>query len=328
MKSKNDEKRLNKNSSIFVPPGNSKSFQYKKQTPSKKLPPKYPSIVEEKIKSQEEFNLTLKYINHLKKKTKREEAFKMLNNRREKEPNIASLLWYSIGSIAILLQEIISIYPYLTNMELTQKASEKMCNVLGLFQCIALDKKTRFLFLKANLHLYVYPLINTPNKQRPYEHLRVTSLGVIGALVKGDDPESIGYLVKTELIVLCLRIMKKGNDLSKSVATFIVLKILSDNAGLDYVCQTSERFIAVAQILKDMIEEMEKRNFNQKQNKKMYQRIVRCFLRLSENGKANKLLKKYVPGSFFRENSIICGDKQLLKWHKQLLENIGVKKGN
>ena len=42
------------------------------------------------------------------------------------------------------------------------------------------------LFLKANLHLYVYPLINTPNKQR-YEHLKVTSLGVIGALVKGDN---------------------------------------------------------------------------------------------------------------------------------------------
>ena len=62
----------------------------------------------------------------------------------------------------------------------------------------------------ANMHLYVYPLINSPDKRRPYEHLRVTSLGVIGALVK-EDSESIQYLVKTELIVLCLRIMKKGD---------------------------------------------------------------------------------------------------------------------
>ena len=60
------------------------------------------------------------------------------------------------------------------------------------------------------MHLYVYPLINSPDKRRPYEHLRVTSLGVIGALVK-EDSESIQYLVKTELIVLCLRIMKKGD---------------------------------------------------------------------------------------------------------------------
>lgn len=40
--------------------------------------------------------------------------------------------------------------------------------------------------------------------------------------------------------------MKKGDPLSKSVATFIVLKILTDNNGLNYVCQTNERYIAVA----------------------------------------------------------------------------------
>lgn len=101
-------------------------------------------------------------------------------------------------------------------------------------------------------------MINSTDKKKPYEHLRVTSLGVIGALLKKDDIESIRYLVKTELIVLCLRIMKKGDPLSKSVATFIVFKILVSNVGLDYVCSTLERFNAVAQILKDMIEEMDK----------------------------------------------------------------------
>lgn len=73
----------------------------------------------------------------------------------------------------------------------------------------------------------------------------VTSLGVIGALVKNDS-ESIKYLVKTELIVLCLWIMKKGDPLSKSVAIFIVQHILTDNNGLNYVSQTVERFTAVA----------------------------------------------------------------------------------
>lgn len=134
------------------------------------------------------------------------------------------------------------------------------------------------------MHLYVYPLINTPNKSRPYEHLKVTSLGVIGALVKGDDSDAIKYLVKTELIVLCLRIMKKGNDLAKTVATFIVLKILTDNMGLEYVCRTEERLYAVAQILKDMVEEMEKTETLGKELK-MLRQIVRCFLRLSENPK-------------------------------------------
>lgn len=105
--------------------------------------------------------------------------------------------------------------------------------------------------------MYVYPLINSSDKKKSFEHLRVTSLGVIGALLKKDDIESINYLVKTELIVLCLWIMKKGDPLSKSVATFIVFKILLNNIGLKYVCSTLERFNAVSQILKDMIEEMD-----------------------------------------------------------------------
>ena len=68
--------------------------------------------------------------------------------------------------------------------------------------------------MNSKLHLYVYPLINAAFKSRPYEHLWVTSLGVLGALVKGDDPEVIKYLVKTELIVLCLWIMKEGDNFS------------------------------------------------------------------------------------------------------------------
>lgn len=259
-------------------------------------------------------------------KDKREEAYKKLNDRRDIEPNIAILLWHTTGTIAILLQEIISIYQFLANQKLNQKISEKICNVLGLFQCIALDPKTRPLFLKANLHLYVYPLINSHDKRRPYEHLRVTSLGVIGALVK-DDPESIKYLVKTELIVLCLRIMKKGDPLSKSVATFIMLKILTDNNGLNYVCQTTERYNAVAQILKVMIEELDKKSFNgeEKQEKKMYQRIVRCFLRLSENTKANETLKQFIPQSFIQGNQLIKEDKQISKWHYQLMINLNMQ---
>ncbi len=160
-----------------------------------------------------------------------------------------------------------------------------------------MDPKTRFLFLKANLHLYVYPLINSTDKKKPYEHLRVTSLGVIGALLKKDDIESIRYLVKTELIVLCLRIMKKGDPLSKSVATFIVFKILVSNVGLDYVCSTVERFNAVAQILKDMIEEMDKiyLQFPDKSDRKMYQRVVRCLLRLSETENNLLSLKQFIP---------------------------------
>ena len=46
-----------------------------------------------------------------------------------------------------------------------------------------------------------------------------------------DDTEVINFLLSTEIIPLCLRTMEMGSELSKTVATFIVQKILLDNVG-------------------------------------------------------------------------------------------------
>lgn len=141
--------------------------------------------------------------------------------------------------------------------------------------------------------LFLYPFLNTNSKDRAFEYLRLTSLGVIGALVKvnllfpsltfpfsphrptiwlpplpvgavaatvlciacaamwvflfaklrccggqTDETEVISFLLQTEIIPLCLRIMETGSELSKTVATFIVQKILLDDSGLQYICQT------------------------------------------------------------------------------------------
>jgi hypothetical protein len=212
---------------------------------------------------------------------------------------------------------------------------------------VASHPDTRTLFLNAHIPLYLYPFLNTQSVSRPFEYLRLTSLGVIGALVKVDDSEVISFLLQvrvfclvgvlvvvrsllfvvvlqmvlvmiaaddgvditngwsanfatspppracasafgvffclirlclcfcscsypcspavgrsvgwsvveqTEIIPLCLRIMETGTELSKTVATFIVQKILLDDMGLNYICQTVERFYAVATVLNRMVE--------------------------------------------------------------------------
>ena len=43
--------------------------------------------------------------------------------------------------------------------------------------------------------------------------------------------------------------METGSELSKTVATFILQKILLDDSGLSYICQTYDRFSHVAMIL-------------------------------------------------------------------------------
>lgn len=59
-----------------------------------------------------------------------------------------------------------------------------MCNALALLQCVASHPETRSHFLLAHIPLFLYPFLHTVSKTRPFEYLRLTSLGVIGALVK------------------------------------------------------------------------------------------------------------------------------------------------
>ncbi len=161
--------------------------------------------------------------------------------------------------------------------------SNRVCSVLGILQCIALHPKTRIQFLKAHIPMFLYPLLNTTShKAKPFENIRVTSLGVIGALVKGDDSEIITFLMQTEIIPLCLKIMKKDQCLSRTVATFVVQKILLDDNGLDYICHTAERFYAVASVLQNMIEELGKTN---NADQRLLRHIVKCYSRLAENKK-------------------------------------------
>lgn len=190
------------------------------------------------------------------------------------------MLWHSFGTAVALLQEIINIYPSINPATLTAHQSNRVCNALALLQCVASHPETRSVFLQAQIPLFLYPFLHTTSKTRPFEYLRLTSLGVIGALVKvnsisshifnqtyncnnfgivsvtfvsieqqTDEQEVITFLLTTEIIPLCLRIMESGSELSKTVATFILQKILLDDSGLSYICQTYDRFSHVAIIL-------------------------------------------------------------------------------
>ena len=192
-----------------------------------------------------------------------------------------------------LLQEIISVYPLLNPSQLTAAASNRVCNALALLQCVASHNETRALFLNGKCNvwlsppfshakvstqrtfpLFLYPFLNTTSKSRPFEYLRLTSLGVIGALVKNDSSEVINFLLTTEIIPLCLRIMETGSELSKTVAIFIVQKILLDDMGLAYICQTYERFYAVGTVLSNMVTQLV-----EQQTVRLLKHVVRCFLR-------------------------------------------------
>ncbi|WVY92381.1 hypothetical protein V8G54_031469 [Vigna mungo] len=300
----------------------------------------------------------------------RENALLELSKKRELFQDLAPLLWNSFGTIAALLQlvssqfsstdkgliflfqEIVSIYPVLSPPNLTPAQSNRVCNALALLQCVASHPDTRMLFLNAHIPLYLYPFLNTTSKSRPFEYLRLTSLGVIGALVKVDDTEVISFLLSTEIIPLCLRTMEMGSELSKtveftdslflvfvstcvylsrsnttiydlSVATFIVQKILLDDVGLDYICTTAERFFAVGRVLGNMVAALA-----EQPSSRLLKHIIRCYLRLSDNPRACDALRSCLP-DMLRDatfSSCLREDPTTRRWLQQLLHNVGVNR--
>ncbi|PWN27551.1 Rcd1-domain-containing protein [Jaminaea rosea] len=223
----------------------------------------------------------------------RETALLELSKKREQYEDLALVLWHSFGVMSSLLQEIIAVYPLLSPPALTAHASNRVCNALALLQCVASHHETRALFLQAHIPLFLYPFLNTTSKTRPFEYLRLTSLGVIGALVKqSDNSQVITFLLSTEIIPLCLRIMETGSELSKTVAIFIVQKILLDDVGLAYVCQTYERFYAVGTVLSNMVTGIEETGAV-----RLLKHIIRCYLRLSDNIRAREALRACLPSS-------------------------------
>ncbi|KJP88842.1 hypothetical protein AK88_01532 [Plasmodium fragile] len=252
---------------------------------------------------------------------KRESALIELSRKRETYQDIAPVLWNSFGAITTLLQEIVSIYPQLSPPLLTTSSSNRVCNSLALLQCVASHPETKQHFLNAHIPLFLYPFLNAESKNRPFEYLRLTSLGVIGALVKVDNPDVINFLLQTEIIPLCLRIMETGSELSKTVATFIVQKILIDELGLNYICATPVRFYAVSTVLSNMVNAL-----IEHPSSRLLKHIVRCYLRLSENPKALKALRECLPESLRHVHKafIPClkEDPYTKKWLLQLLYNI------
>ena len=268
-------------------------------------------------KNEEDITQIIKWINEIKDESKRENALNQLSHKRETFKDLALYIWYSTGTIVTLLQEIIYTYQLLSPPSLNIQTSNRICNVLALFQCVAAHKETRNSFLSAQIPIFLFPFLNTVNKSRPFEYLRLTALGVIGALVKVDNSDVINYLLNTEIIPLCLRIMENGSELSKTVATFIVHRILLDENGLKYICSTAERFFAISSVLNHMI--------INNPSQRLIRHIIRAYARLADFYLVRGILKENIP-SIMKDNNFISNlDESSKKWMIKLNKSLNEK---
>ncbi|XP_015580964.1 cell differentiation protein rcd1 isoform X4 [Ricinus communis] len=252
-------------------------------------------------------------------------AYKETRNKVIHE-EMAPLLWHSIGKISILLQELLSVYPAL-NEHLTERLSTRVSNALALLQSVAAHTDTRMHFIKANIACYLQPILNIKNNDKYHEHVRISSLQVIGALVKDDDPRGVLFILQSQMLPSFLNCMEVGSITAKTVAVFIIKKILSNEEGMKYCCVLAERFFAIGNILGKIIEELvEAGRLLEDNSKQLLEQIIGCYYKLSANPRACDGLRCCLPSKLKDTSftSFFHGDQQMMLCLQQIFYNIEV----
>ena len=143
--------------------------------------------------------------------------------------------------------------------------------------------------LPGHYPILLYPFLRMTQKGRSHEQIRLGCLGIIDTLLQhhdsvelltgpNDGTRMISFFLTTELVPLCLQVMKDGIEASKTAATATLLKILLDETGLTYICHTRERQEAVLEPLAILVEDVV-----QKQSIRLLKLVLQCYARLTDD---------------------------------------------
>ncbi|ELA48380.1 hypothetical protein VCUG_00216 [Vavraia culicis subsp. floridensis] len=239
----------------------------------------------------------------------------------EKDP-LSSYEFWSVDEIPFLiLQELTTPFSQLSLPEIENKSFADVITVLNILQIIVTDKNVREDFLNAQYPFYIYPYLNTNSLNNQFESLRIAGLGVIGQLLKDDDKKTALYLQNTEIVPLTLKIMDIGSVVSKKIATYIFLKIIGSDEGLEYACQTFERFIAISVILNSMVMQL-----LENMDKNLLKSVLRCYVRLVNQDNVRISYASKPPEALYsREMAKIIEDdkdiRELFSLFKKIINN-------
>ena len=146
------------------------------------------------------------------------------------------MLWYTPGVMSVLLHEIVSVYPILFTPHLVAHRAS-VSAAMQLMQVVATSDDVCPFLLDSNMYLYLFPFLKIADRTQLYECLRLSGLGVIGALSR--HPKAVVPLMKTEIVSICTNVMRNSPNLSKQIALFIVQKLLRDPNGRVQICGDS-----------------------------------------------------------------------------------------
>ena len=248
---------------------------------------------------EEEDKIISKYILALKNDETRDEAMKNLHSyNKNPSEKIGLYLWYSGGTMAVLLQELIKLYQYLppyNSKKITNESYNKAIQIAFFFECVALNPQTKKELIESGILVYIFPFLSIVPNSRNSLMIRTLTLRMFHTLIdKKLDIETFNILKQHQIMITLLKIVSNGKELDKKIACHIMKIIISNDMGLEYFCEVKQRLQALvftfAQILvyDDCV--------------KLKKFALRILLKITENNEAKNEIKDYLLDLFKKFN--------------------------
>lgn len=198
-------------------------------------------------------------IKDLSHENTRPDAISKIITCQNQIPNLATILWYSTATVTALLGDLVSYYPLLGRM-ITKANSQKIINVLQIFNIIASDSETKIPFIRSNIPIYIFPYIQLSEKQETW-HIAAAALVVFASLVSDSNTDVIKYLLGADFIPIVRKTFGLANLEIQTVSAYIISKILCDTDGISSVLANTEGCILLLTIFTNTFIELAD-NFN------------------------------------------------------------------
>lgn len=252
----------------------------------------------------------------------RDEALEVLTRRRENSPDIGRMLWNEEGVVAVLIQEVVSMYPKLSKAEgISQRERNRTCNAITLLKTIAIDPITREAFLRSHILQYLYPFLDTVHRSQSHEYLRLSSLGLLGSLLRIDAPTVVPILDASKVIPAGLKALDHGSEMSATVAAYIIRKILEYREGLVYMTNGKERLRAILESLANAVDKVISYS-----STRLLKQVLRCYIRITSHNSSRDALLEVFPRALMDRTfeSLVGIDPTLFKLLERLLAKMGI----
>ncbi|CAL9235265.1 unnamed protein product [Arabidopsis halleri] len=215
---------------------------------------------------------------------------------------LPSLLWESKNTVYIMLQEVFEAYRHLVghiSLRLFPHPLNplRVYNVLLLFQSMAYHPDTSRRFLRAKMPNYFYPLMDLGLIDKRHECLRLAALGVIAHMLKASEDGAVSrYLMESGAVGFCAKPVEFGSIETKTVAVYILDKIMSTDEGLHYCCVLADRFFVIDELLKKLLVYL---SSMYRPSSCLFNLVIGCYVKLSQKSRARDGIRRYTPFLLF-----------------------------